>query len=126
MADNQRHKFTKAELRKGVPLRTAVSHVIEMVDHQLTIRLGVDPSARESIDDVFTLIGGTSPSSATYRQMKTAKDDAVKGDKYLELVFTGLVPEVKYWLEIDPGKEGTKYFGFSGLEWMQLKPRSGS
>jgi hypothetical protein len=126
MADNQRHKFTKAELRRGVPLGTALTHVIEMVDYRLTVRLGVDPSARESIDDIFTLIGGTSPSSATYRQTKTARDDAIKGDKYLDLVFTGLIPELKYWLEVDPGRDGTKYFGFSGLEWMRIKPGSGT
>jgi hypothetical protein len=95
--------------------------VWEQPAYTLHVRLEINPNDKATIDDKFTLIGGD-PAAREYEQVKTARDDSVDGDDYLDLVYTDLLPDMPYWLEVDPGKEGEKYFAFENMPWSQVEP----
>jgi hypothetical protein len=72
-------------------------------------------------NEQFTLIGGITKDAPKYKQAKTGKDDLVKGDAYLDLRFTGLIPDLKYWLEVDPGGDRAKYMAFEEVPWEKIR-----
>src|SRR5512140_911333 len=104
MGTGSGQKYTWEELKKGISLPTGKRHRIVVPSPHLIVRFEIHPDDAGSVEDEqFTLIGGLTKDSPTYKQTKTGKDDLVKGDAYLDLRFTGLVPNLKYWLEVDPG-----------------------
>ncbi len=116
-----RHKFTVQQLMEGVSLSTGSKHIIEVMNYKLRLRLEIDPNEVSSVDDRFTLFGGKNVDSRDYQQVKTTEDDLVEGDDYVDLCFTDLIPDLNYWLEIDPGKEGEKYYAFENEPWSRIK-----
>ena len=101
--------------------RTYTIEVCEPTGFDLHVWLEVDPKKMETWDDTFTLLGGESPESPSYRQRKTTLQDNVQEDDYLELVYTGLSPDLSYWLEVDQGEGGQCYYAFEGLSWDDLR-----
>ena len=89
--------------------------------YSLHVRLEIDPQQATHHDDRFTLIGGDQLDSPQYRKVATVKDDQVPGDTWVDLIFADLVPDVSYWLEIDPGAEGEPYFVFEDAGWGQVR-----
>jgi len=123
---DQIHHVTAAQLRKGLTLSTGRRHIIRLVTYKLRIRLPINPDDAKSLDDRFTLKGGQDPESPTYSQTKSTQDDLIPGDSCTDLLFTNLDPDVDYWLEIDPGRGGTKYFAFEALPWSKIEPIASS
>ncbi len=122
MAPRQiKHKFSVKQLMEGVTLSTGSRHVIEVLNYKLYLRLNIDPNQASSLDDTFTLFGGKNQDSKDYQQVKTTKDDLVQGDDYVDLCFTDLLPDINYWMEIDPGQDGEKYYAFENVSWGQIE-----
>lgn len=97
--------------------------VFQLKNLELRVRMvDIDPKEKEHLDDRFTLYGGKSAGARTYEQTLTVKDDATPGDDCLDLVFTKLIPDLSYWLEVDPGQQGAPYHVFENLAWEQIKP----
>lgn len=113
------HLVTRKMLREGITL-DAGSHVLHLVGDRLHIRLDMDPEEEATLDDKFTLIG-VRGKAREFEQVKTTKDDTTKGDHFVDLVFSDLVPELSYSLEIDPGQDGSKYFCFENVPWARFE-----
>jgi hypothetical protein len=64
---------------------------------------------------------GRDVASPQYTQTLTGKDDLIKGDEYMDLKFTKLIPGLKYWLEVDPGGGGPKHMAFEAVPWADIK-----
>ncbi len=93
-----------------------------VVRYSLYVRLPIDPNQAESVDDKFTLFGGRNVDDCEYEQVQTTSDDIEKGDDCVDLIFKNLIPNLSYWLEVDPGKDGEKYFAFENMGWGQIEP----
>lgn len=119
---NQIHRVTAAQLREGLDLPTGFWHIIQLIGYALRVRLPINPNDARTRDEIFTLKGGTDPESPTYVQTKTTQDDLIPGDESTDLLFTDLAPDVDYWLEVDPGAEGAKYFAFEAVPWSRIEP----
>jgi hypothetical protein len=113
---------TWLEVTNGVALATGQHHRIVVPSQELIVRFQIDPTCEAELEqETFTLLGGQDKDAPVYRQSKTGKDDLIKGDEYLDLLFTDLVPNVKYWLEVDPGNSQPKYMAFSAVPWDQIR-----
>jgi hypothetical protein len=113
---------TWAQLTAGISLATGKRHRIVVPAQDLIVRFEIDPKDREHVaDERFTLLGGTSKEAPKYKQTKTGKDDLIDGDDYLDIKFTGLIPNLKYWLEVDPGNSRPKYMAFEAVPWQQIR-----
>lgn len=113
---------TWAQLTAGIPLATGQRHRIVVPAQDLLVRFAIDPKDRARVaDEKFTLLGGDTKEEPKYKQTKTGKDDLVEGDDYLDLEFTGLIPNLKYWLEVDPGDSRPKYMAFEEVSWDQIR-----
>ncbi len=77
-------------------VRTNAVHVFQLPPDWMTIALLYEPSARP--DDVCLRYVLRSTDGA-YLQARSAKDDLVPGDAWLQLVFEGLLPYREYVLE---------------------------
>jgi hypothetical protein len=99
-------------------------------DGDLRVRLAIDPNDAKSFDDRFTL----KSTNGAYSQTKTIKDDLERGDRVVDLRFTGMPRDLDYSLEVDLGKEGAPQLAFenvpyrelAGLSWQLLPPESES
>jgi hypothetical protein len=121
MADDvETHELTLDQARAGVELQTGKRHRIVIRRPQLLVRLLIDPSTPPS-GQRFKLMGGHDVTAPAYTQTLTGEDDLIKGDEYMDLKFTKLVPDLKYWLEVDPGGGGTKYMAFEAVPWADIK-----
>jgi hypothetical protein len=118
--DLVKHVYTLEQLQAGVSLPTDKRHLIVIRTPQLIVRLLANPSTPLG-DQKFTLIGGTTLESPRYKQTLSGNDDLIKGDEYLDLKFTKLVPGLSYWLEVDPGGSGAKYLAFETVPWTDIK-----
>lgn len=118
--DVKRHVLTLKQARAGIELQTDQRHVIVIELPQLVVRLLSDPSAPPS-EQRFTLKGGHSLAAPRYTQTLTGADDLIKGDEYMDLRFTNLIPGLSYWLEVDPGGGHAKYMAFEAVPWGQIK-----
>ena len=87
---------------------------------ELVVRLLIDPETPPS-EQRFKLIGGHDVSAPAYTQTLTGENDLIKGDEYMDLKFTKLIPGLKYWLEVDPGSNGAKHMAFEALPWARIK-----
>jgi hypothetical protein len=115
-------KYTWDELKKGILLPTGKRHRIIIPSRYLVVRFEIHPAEASSVEnEQFTLIGGLTKDAPKYKQTKTGKDDLVKGDAYLDLRFTGLIPDLKYWLEVDPGDDRAKYMAFEEVPWEKIR-----
>lgn len=122
MAKGSQPTHTWDQLESGVPLATGKRHSIVVPSQELIVRFHMDPAdTTQSEQERYTLIGGESIDTPVYQQTKTGKDDLVKGDAYLDLRFTDLVPDVKYWLEVDPGDGQPKYLAFADVPWDDIR-----
>ncbi len=72
-----------------------------------SIDLFIKPDSLQARDDVYSLL----LEDGSVHQHRSVRDDAIKGDGKLTLVFRDLKPGRRYSLEIDQGGEG-KYFAF--------------
>lgn len=79
------------------------------------VRLAIDPNDARTNDDRFTLFAGQS-----YRQVKTIRDDMVRGDRFVDLEFSALIAGLDYSLEVDPGREGSPYLVFENVRCAEL------
>ncbi|CDH44893.1 hypothetical protein [Candidatus Contendibacter odensensis] len=73
----------------------------------LAVDLHINPDAPQAKDDHYRLLN----EDGSLHQERTVIDDAIPGDGYLTLIFTGLIPGCKYSLEVDLGAEG-RYLSF--------------
>jgi hypothetical protein len=113
---------TWAQLTAGIALSTGQRHRIVVPSQELIVRFEIDPKDSAHVaDEKFTLIGGTTKDSPRYKQVKTGKDDLIEGDAYLDIKFTRLIPDLKYWLEVDPGNSRPKYMAFAAVPWEQIR-----
>lgn len=108
--------FTLSDL----PVPEAPEHATEV-----RVRLEIDPADAESADDRFRLFS----TDGAYEQIKTCKDDLEKGDAFVDLLYTDLLPDKVYSLEVDFGQEGgpelvledVPFAELAGLSW-QIPP----
>jgi hypothetical protein len=122
MNSGSKATHTWDELTSGVPLATGKRHTVVVPSQELIVRFETDPAANPQIqEERFTLIGGQTKDAPAYQQTKTGKDDLVKGDAYLDLRFTDLVPDVMYWLEVDPGDGRPTYLAFESVPWSEIR-----
>jgi hypothetical protein len=121
MADDvETHELTLAQARAGIQLQTGKRYRIIIRRPQLVVRLLIDPSTPPSAQR-FKLIGGRDVAAPGYTQTLGGEDDLIKGDEYMDLKFTKLVPGLNYWLEVEPGGSGAKYMAFEALPWADIK-----
>jgi hypothetical protein len=121
MADDvETHELTLEQAAAGITLQTGKRHRVVIRRPQLIVRLLLDPSTPPS-KQRFKLIGGQDVASPQYTQTRTGEDDLIKGDEYMDLKFTKLVPGLKYWLEVDDGN-GAKHMAFEAVPWADIKP----
>jgi len=112
--------LTRDELRRGALRSTGSEHALAAsIRRELRVRLDVDPADARTCNDRFTL-RGSGPSGLRYEQVRTVRDDLVPGDHAVDLLFDGLVPDLSYSLEIDPGRQGKPYFAFEDVSWSRL------
>lgn len=122
MAEASRPTHSWEELTSGVPLATGKHHRIVVPGRELVVRFQIDPEDSAQVEqEKFTLKGGKTVDAPVYQQTKTGKDDLLKGDCYLDLQFTGLVPDVDYWLEVDPGNGQPPYYAFAAVSWEEIR-----
>ena len=91
-----------------------------MVGDKLHLRLDVDPADSSTIDDKFVLVG-LDGSARAYEQTRTTKDDVEHGDHFLDLIYTDLIPDLAYSLEIDTGDGEPKRICFENVPWNELE-----
>jgi hypothetical protein len=118
--DGETHELTLDQARSGITLQTGKRHRIVIRRPQLVVRLLIDPSTPPS-KQRFKLIGGHDLANPEYSQTLTGENDLIKGDEYMDLKFTKLIPGLKYWLEVDPGGNGAKHLAFESLPWADIK-----
>lgn len=83
---------------------------------ELMVRLDIDPADADSADYTIRLFS----SDGAYEQVKTVKDDLTKGDAFVDLKFTDLVPGKEYSLEFDPGAQGEPHLVFENVPFARL------
>jgi hypothetical protein len=66
----------------------------QLLTYKLRVRLPIDPNDARTKDDESTLIGSADVASPVYSKMKTTGDDLIPGDACIDLLFTGLGPDV--------------------------------
>ncbi len=113
-------EVTVDQLEKGIELKTGKRYILKLVDYKLHVRLDINPNDKTSTDDRFTLFGGHHIDDRQYEMVKSTKDDVIDGDDYVDLVFTDLIPKLRYWLKVDPGKEGEPYYAIEDVDWSDL------
>jgi hypothetical protein len=118
--DLETHELTLEQAKAGLTLQTGKRYRVVIRRPQLLVRLLIDPSTPPS-QQRFKLTGGQDVASPQYVQTLTGEDDLIKGDEYMDLKFTKLIPGLKYWLEVDPGGGGAKHMAFEALEWADIK-----
>jgi hypothetical protein len=122
MADDvETRELTLDQASEGIELPTGKRYRIVIRRPELLVRLLIDPSTPPS-EQRFKLIGGEDVDSPQYTQTLTGEDDLIKGDDYMDLKFTKLVPDLKYWLEVDPGGDSGKHMAFEAVAWADIKP----
>jgi len=128
MAKDASATHTWDQLTTGIPLPTGKRHHLVVPSHELVVRFEMPPEggaqsqAQVQVDEEkFTLIGGRTKDSPEYQQTKTSKDDLIKGDAYIDIRFTGLLPDLSYWLEVDPGGSQPKYLAFEAVAWDEIR-----
>lgn len=107
-----RKEVTSSELKEGV---FCDGNEYELVFPVAVIRLDIDPDERESQDDKYLLY--SNEADGYYRQTKTVADDKVEDNGCLDLHFVGILPGLKYTLEVDLGDDG-KYNVFKNREFL--------
>lgn len=90
----------------GGRLRLRLGRVLE-------VRLQLDPANPTTDDDRYTLF--ETGARARWSRTLTPKDDAERGDRWLTLRFGGVADDVRYSLEVDPGRDGAPYLVVDGL-----------
>ena len=93
-----------------------VPWAIKSTPLNLLIRVNVDPDDAKESEDWFNLRS----TDGKWEQHKRIKDDMTPGDKFVDLLFTGLDPELSYSLEIDPRPHGEKHFLFENRPFAEL------
>lgn len=114
-----RHEPRMDELDSVFELKTNEQHTIVVPIKRLRVRLAIDPKRAESFDDRFILYE-TDPEGDRRKQLRTTKDDMVKGDEYVDLMYDHLRPDHKYTLMIDPGAEGAPYPLFEDVPYEDI------
>jgi hypothetical protein len=100
-------------LNDGLTLETGFMHVLHLVGDKLHLRLEVESGADSTEDEKFTLIGFRGD-AREYAQTRTTKDDVDPSDEFWEFVFTDLIPDLNYSLEIEPGEQAASDDGEPG------------
>ena len=118
MTDQRR--VTRKMLKEGISLETGYHHVLRLVGDKLHLRLDIDPADASTIDEKFVLVG-LNGSARAYEQTRTTKDDVEQGDRFLDLIYTDLVPDLTYSLEIETGNGQPKHICFEDVPWSELE-----
>jgi hypothetical protein len=83
------------------------SDVLEMPRNNFHLHLDIDPKDTTNENETITLF--STDVGQKIKIEKTIKDDIIKSDTYLDLLFEELDPSLKYTLEINTGKGGETY-----------------
>jgi hypothetical protein len=94
-------------------VRQAVQPNVALTTETIWVRLDINPDEAASLNEKFELTG-----SAGYQQVKTFKDDLVRGDAYVDLEFTEVDPDQTFTLRVI-GDDGESHEVFSDLEFGQ-------
>lgn len=107
-------------LTDGIRLETGRRHVLRLVGDKLHLRLNIDPADSSTLGEKFILVG-VHGNVRAYEQTRTTKDDVEEGDHFLDLIYTDILPDLTYSLEIDPGDGKAKQVCFEDVPWAQLE-----
>jgi len=120
MTNSAHIERSRADLEKGLTLSSGRSHRIMIVEFAFHLRLDIDLEDENPWDDKFTLRGGPDPDTVEYEQVRTAQDDTIEGDDFIDLIFTDLIPGLTYSLEIEPGADEDPFFLFEDLPFEEM------
>jgi hypothetical protein len=84
--------------------------------HRIWIRMEIDPRARNQWEDQFKL---WAPGGA-YESVKRAKDDMIRDNQTIDLLYEEINPELRYSLTVTP-KQGKPYTLFSNRSFAELR-----
>lgn len=101
---------------KEFKFKTGISVKLVYPIPTVHIRLFIDPAEASTDDDKYKLFSTDGKYSKTF----TVKDDKTDGDKFIDLIYTGLRSGSNYTLEIDPGAEGKPYKVFDDVPFKDL------
>lgn len=87
----------------------------------LIVRLDIDPNDASRRDDKFILTG-----SDGYRSEKTVADDLVPGDRYVDLLYSGLYDDQSYSLQVIEAPGASPYYVFQNASYPSLSGLSPS
>jgi hypothetical protein len=93
----------------------------ERVPVDLIVRLDIDPNDASRRDDQFILLG-----SDGYRSEKTVADDLVPGDRYVDLLYSGLYADQSYSLQVIEAPGASPYYVFRDAPYPSLSGLSPS
>jgi|GEM_PF-5290413 len=79
------------------------------------LRIEMDPSATHELDEKFVLTS----SDGSFEQTRTAHDDLIEGDNFIDLEFTGLPKKLSYSMKIVP-VSGEPYFLYQNVAFDKL------
>lgn len=83
---------------------TIGSDELKMPRNNFYLRLDIDPNDIANSSETITLF--STDAAKKINIVKTIKDDILKSDTYLDLLFEELDPSLKYTLDINIGKDG--------------------
>jgi hypothetical protein len=108
-------KFT-APLIKPVRAGAGGATVTEGGDHSLYyLRIEMDPKTIHDLDEKFVLTS----TDGSFELTRTAKDDLIEGDNFIDLEFSGLPMNLSYSMKIIPSS-GDPYFLYQNVPFDKL------
>lgn len=118
---NKQPQFcTFQQFSEGIQVRTGEFHVLKLDPLCFRVRLQIDPARLNSVDDRFTLTGRNKGGDEIDKHVKTTADDLIRGDGYVDLLYMPVWPNLRYSLEVDPGKEGSPYLLFDDVPGQEI------
>lgn len=139
MSDEKHHNVTRKMLEDGLSLQTGYHHVLHLVGDKLHLRLDVEHDDDATEAEKFTLVGFRGE-AREYEQTRTTEDDIDPSEDFWEFVFTDVIPDLTYSLEIDSaaqddepvsaddegasdqgGQKRRKYLCFEDIPWTKFE-----
>ena len=106
--------FVLKEVKKDETKKIKV--VVKPTPAEIILRLEIDPAEAEHANDWFSLRS----TDGSYEQHHKIKDDMTPGDKFVDLLFTGVDAALSYSMEVDSRPNGKKHFLFENVEYSKL------
>ena len=115
----KKHELTWDQLNDEFDAETGMRHRVSLYKrYQLHLRFDVDPKEPSNWDDRFVLF--MKLNKDTFQKVKTARDDQVLGDNYVDIVYDWCRPDAHYSLLFNPGNEGESFYMFEDVPFCEL------